>query len=114
MPSHKVTRALIELSGCPLAAPSANLSGRPSPTTAAHVLQDLDSIIPMVVDSGPTSIGVESTVVNIAYKYFEDDEPKPVLLRPGGVTLEQLQQVLPNISVYDLKQHGEWKHGCVL
>ena len=70
-----------------MAAPSANISGSPSPTTAEHVLHDLDGKIDAVIDGGPCTVGLESTVITLA-------EETPVLLRPGAVTLEQLQQVL--------------------
>ncbi|KAG5460712.1 MAG: DHBP synthase RibB-like alpha/beta domain-containing protein [Olpidium bornovanus] len=83
MPAHPLARALIASCGFPLAAPSANASGRPSPTTAAHVLRDLAGRIPMVVDGGPCDVGVESTVLDAL-------RSPPAILRPGGVTYEQL------------------------
>lgn len=86
MPSHPVALALIRAAGLPLAAPSANLSGRPSPTSAQHVLQDMDGRIPLILDGGPCRVGVESTVISLV--------EEPVLLRPGYVTAEQLQEVL--------------------
>ena len=92
MPSHPVARAIIRASGVPLAAPSANASGRPSPTNAMHVLLDLDGKIDAVADSGKCSIGVESTVISLAGKV-------PVLLRPGGITPEQLERVLGKIEI---------------
>ncbi len=92
MPSDEVAHALIAECGCPLAAPSANLSGSPSPTTADHVLFDLDSRIDAVIVSHNCDVGLESTVVSLCC------EP-PRLLRPGGVTLEQLREVLPDIVV---------------
>ena len=92
MPSHPIAHEIIEQSGLPLAAPSANLSGSPSPTTADHVISDLDGRIDAVVVSGRSQVGVESTVVSLCC------EP-PRLLRPGGVTLEQLREVLPDIVV---------------
>lgn len=92
MPSNPVARGLIEASGLPLAAPSANLSGSPSPTTAEHVLFDLDGRIDAVIVSDKCEVGLESTVISLCC------EP-PRLLRPGGVTLEQLQEVLPDIVV---------------
>lgn len=91
MPDHPVALALIEASGLPLAAPSANLSGRPSPTTAAHVLEDLTGRIAGIVDGGPTGVGVESTVVDCTGKI-------PVILRPGGVTREQLEEVVGEVG----------------
>ena len=87
MPGHPAARALIEASGVPFAAPSANLSGSPSPTTAADVLADMDGRIPLILDGGPCDVGVESTVISLA-----NDEP--ILLRPGCITAGQLQQVL--------------------
>lgn len=92
MPSHPVARDVIKASGLPLAAPSANTSGRPSPTKAAHVKQDLDGKIDCIIDGGDCDIGVESTVITL------DTDP-PVLLRPGGVTPEQLESVLGKIEI---------------
>lgn len=92
MPSHPVARAIISQSGVPVAAPSANLSGSPSPTTAQHCIFDLSGQVDMIVDSGWCSVGVESTVVTLA-----GDVPR--LLRPGAVTPEQLRQVLGEIEV---------------
>ncbi len=83
MPDDAIARRLIELAGVPIAAPSANTSGRPSPTAADHVLQDMDGRIEMIVDGGPVGIGVESTIVDVT-------EEIPVLLRPGAVTMEML------------------------
>jgi L-threonylcarbamoyladenylate synthase len=91
MPAHPVALALIRAAGVPIAAPSANLFSRPSPTTARHVLDDLHGRIDMVLDAGPTMIGVESTVVDLTV------EP-PAVLRPGGVTLEALREALPNVT----------------
>lgn len=87
MPSHPVARALISLAGLPIAAPSANLSGSPSPTTAAHVLSDLSGKIDAVVDGGPCEVGVESTVLDLS-------RPLPRLLRPGGISLSALRGTL--------------------
>lgn len=92
MPSDEVAHALIAECGRPLAAPSANLSGSPSPTTADHVLFDLDGRIDAVIVSHNCDVGLESTVVSLCCK-------PPRLLRPGGVTLEQLREVLPDIVV---------------
>ena len=91
-PRCAVTREIIRLSGVPIAAPSANLSGKPSTTTAQHVLHDLDGRIAAIVDDGPCDVGVESTIVAL----FED---RPRLLRPGGVTPEQLREVLGVLDV---------------
>lgn len=92
MPDHPVALALLEVCGLPIAAPSANSSGKPSPTTAGHVLDDLAGKIAGVVDGGATGVGVESTVVDCT-------EEVPVILRPGGVTREQLQAVVGEVRV---------------
>ena len=92
MPSDPVARELIRLAGVPIAAPSANTSGRPSPTRAEHVLQDMDGKIEMIVDGGPVGIGVESTIVDVT-------EEIPTLLRPGDVTMEMLRSVLGETAV---------------
>ncbi|MFC3342666.1 L-threonylcarbamoyladenylate synthase [Paenibacillus abyssi] len=90
MPDHVTALRLIAVSGCPIAAPSANRSGRPSPTRAAHVEEDLAGRIDGLVDSGPTGVGLESTVVEIT----EDGEAVRIL-RPGGIALEALREVVP-------------------
>ena len=92
LPSHPMARALIHESGVPLAAPSANTSGRPSTTTAAHVMHDMDGKIAAVLDGGACGVGVESTVITLALE-------RPRLLRPGGITLEQLRSVLGEVDV---------------
>ena len=94
MPSHPVARAIIKAAGTPLAAPSANTSGMPSPTTAAHVLHDMDGKIAAVVDGGPCEVGVESTVLTLCTRV-------PRILRPGRVTPEDLFDVLGDIEVDD-------------
>lgn len=91
-PSHPVIQAVITAAGCPLAAPSANTSGAPSPTTASHVMHDMSGKIPYVVDGGMCEVGVESTVITVA-------EEVPMLLRPGGITLEQLEEVIGEVRV---------------
>ena len=91
-PSHPVAHALISACGFPLAAPSANRSGTPSPTTASHVMHDFDGVIDGVVECGQSAVGVESTVITLC-------TPHPLLLRPGFVTLEELRQVVPDIQV---------------
>jgi L-threonylcarbamoyladenylate synthase len=93
MPSHVVAHALILAAGIPIAAPSANLFSRPSPTDASHVLADLIGRIDMVVDGGPTRVGVESTVVDLS-------RDPPLVLRPGAVGLEMLRAVIPNVQLY--------------
>ncbi len=92
MPAHSVALGLIRLAGLPVAAPSANASGRPSPTTAAHVLRDLDGRIEAVVDGGPCGVGVESTVLDVTVS-------PPVILRPGGCTLEEIESVVGPVSL---------------
>ncbi len=91
-PDNDVTRAIIRLSGVPIAAPSANLSGKPSTTTAQHVLHDHDGRIDAVVDGGPCRVGVESTIVDLT-------EARPRLLRPGGITPQQLMDVLGDLVI---------------
>lgn len=92
MPSNRVARAVIDRSGCPLAAPSANLSGRPSPTTAQHVIDDLDGRIDGILLSGDCEVGVESTVILLA-------GGQKRLLRPGGVTKEMLESVIGPVDL---------------
>ena len=91
-PSHPTARAVIDAAGVPLAAPSANLSGKPSPTTFLHVREDLTGRVDALLDGGDCDVGVESTVRTLA-------TPVPRLLRPGGVTLSQLRQVLGQVEV---------------
>lgn len=93
-PSEKTICDIITASGLPLAAPSANTSGRPSPTTAAHVIADLEGKIDAVVVGGDCTVGVESTVVSLV-------GDKPRLLRPGAVTPEQLRKILPDLVIDD-------------
>lgn len=92
MPENKVARELIKISDLPLAAPSANLSGSPSPTTADHVIADLDGKIDAVIMSGECAVGVESTVVSLVTN-------PPRLLRPGFITAEQLRETLPDLVI---------------
>ena len=97
-PSHPVTKAVITAADRPLAAPSANTSGSPSPTTAGHVYHDMQGKIPYVLDGGICEVGVESTVITLC-------TPVPMLLRPGGITLEQLETVLGKVDVNDAVLH---------
>ncbi len=90
MPRHAVALALIRKLGSPIAAPSANRFMHVSPTTAQHALADLNGRVPLILDSGPTEVGVESTVLDLT-------TPIPTILRPGGVSLEALQQILPEV-----------------
>jgi L-threonylcarbamoyladenylate synthase len=92
VPLHPVARALIEAAGVPIAAPSANLFSRPSPTQASHVIDDLNGRIDLVVDGGATTIGVESTVLDLT-------RDPPTVLRPGAVTIEMLREVLGRVDV---------------
>lgn len=97
-PAHPLAQSLIRESGTPLAAPSANRSGIPSPTTAQHVLHDMDGRIEAVLDGGECRVGVESTVITLA-------SDRPRLLRPGGVTLEQMEAAIGEIDVDDAVLH---------
>lgn len=92
IPSHPVAQRLLRKCDLPIAAPSANLSGKPSPTTADHVWQDLNGKIAGLLDGGPTGVGVESTVIDCTSEI-------PIILRPGGVTKEQLQEVIGDVMV---------------
>ena len=91
-PSHPLCHAILEAADVPVAAPSGNTSGRPSPTTAAHMWEDMDGKIDAIVDGGPCSVGVESTIIDLT-------ETPARLLRPGGITLEQLRAVLGEVAV---------------
>lgn len=93
MPDNEIALGLIELAGLPIAAPSANLSGRPSPTSFHHVREDMMGRIDMIIDGGPTGIGLESTVLDLSGEI-------PMILRPGGVTIEDLETLIPDI-VFD-------------
>lgn len=93
IPSHPVARALLEAAGLPIAAPSANLFSRPSPTRAEHVAADLNGRIDMIIDGGPTEVGVESTVLDLT------TTPARVL-RPGAVGVEELRELLPDVQVH--------------
>ena len=93
-PSHKVAQQIMKGAGVPIAAPSANLSGSPSPTSAQHVLNDLDGVIDAVVDGGMSEVGLESTVITLV-----TDVPR--VLRPGGITVEQLRDVLGEVEIDD-------------
>ena len=90
LPSHSIANALIKLSGTAIAAPSANLSGSPSPTTAAHCIKDLDGRVDMIIDGGNSMIGIESTVVDLSGEV-------PVVLRPGGITPEDMRGVIGEV-----------------
>lgn len=91
MPSNMIARELIRVSGVPIAAPSANLSGRPSPTDVSHCVEDLSGRVDVILGGGRTDVGLESTVIDMT--------SKPVILRPGGVTFEQLRNVLGDVYI---------------
>lgn len=93
MPKHKVALELIRLSETPIAAPSANLAGKPSPTSAEHVIRDLYGRIDVIIDAGSTAVGLESTVLDLTTDI-------PQILRPGGVTYEDLKRVLGKVEVH--------------
>lgn len=92
VPAHPVAQAVLRAAGVPVAAPSANTFSRPSPTQAAHVLADLDGRVDLIIDGGPTDIGLESTVLDLTV------DP-PLVRRPGGVSLEALREVLPDVQL---------------
>lgn len=92
MPNHPVALALIEASGTYIAAPSANASGRPSPTTAEHVAEDLSGKIPMILDGGSVSVGIESTIIDLT-------EEVPMILRPGYITKSMLEEVIGTVEM---------------
>jgi len=92
MPSDPIAHALIRKAGVPIAAPSANTSGRPSPTLASHVMEDMNGRIDMVLDGGPVGIGLESTIVDLTEKV-------PAILRPGAITLPMLEEVLGTVEL---------------
>lgn len=107
MPSHKTAKLLIEYSGCPIAAPSANLSGKPSPTTAEHTLDDMDGRIDAIICGADCQVGIESTVVDM-----RNDEP--VILRPGRITAEEVSNAIggkvlihPSLKIRDMSQKNE-------
>lgn len=92
MPRHAVARALLASANLPIAAPSANRFGRPSPTRAAHVRDDLDGRVDLILDAGPTEMGVESTVLDLT-------QTPPAILRPGGVSREKLARILGDVTL---------------
>lgn len=98
-PSHPVAHRLIELAGVPIAAPSANLSGKPSPTCAEHVIQDLSGRVDMILDGGDCEIGLESTIVKV------DGDDEITLLRPGGITYDALCMVIGTVNVAPAVTH---------
>lgn len=105
VPSHPIAHRLIELSGVPIAAPSANRSGRPSTTTVEHVIEDMDGRVDMILNGGPSDIGLESTIV------LPKDDTTLILLRPGAITVEMLEEegftVILDKAVTELLKEGE-------
>ena len=95
MPSHPVAAEMLRVSGLPVAAPSANTSGRPSPTLAQYCREDLDGRVDMIIDGGQVGLGLESTIIDLT-------DTTPVILRPGFVTWEKLQEVLGNVNAGSL------------
>jgi L-threonylcarbamoyladenylate synthase len=106
VPSHKIARDLLRATGRPIAAPSANPSGKISPTTANHVLEGLNGQIAAVLDGGRCAIGIESTVVDVS-------GPNPVLLRPGGISFEKISKVLGSLSKLHEKQEAPKSPGML-
>ena len=98
MPNHPVALALLQQLGEPVAAPSANKSGKPSPTKAEHVADDLKGIIPLIIDGGATGIGLESTVLDVTLN-------PPVILRPGGITKEMIETVIGEVVEPTIAEH---------
>lgn len=96
IPNHDMAREFIDLCGVPIAAPSANKSSRLSPTSAEAVLEDMNGLIPLILDGGSSSVGIESTVLSLV-------NDKPIILRPGIITLKMLSTVLPNCTNYNGK-----------
>ena len=94
IPAHPVAQVLLRESGLPVAAPSANTSGKPSPTTAQHVYHDMNGKLPIILDGGESQVGLESTVITLAGDI-------PTVLRPGGITPEMLLEVLPEVRMAD-------------
>lgn len=92
LPSHPIAQAMLRVAGLPVAAPSANRSGRPSPTRAEHVLEDMNGRVDVILDGGPCGIGVESTVVDCT-------SARPKVLRPGGVTPQDLERVVGSVDI---------------
>ncbi|MBM3300675.1 MAG: threonylcarbamoyl-AMP synthase, partial [Deltaproteobacteria bacterium] len=95
MPNHLIAQALISEADVPIAAPSANLAGRPSPTTAQHVLDDLSGRIEVLIDGGEVGFGVESTVLDVTVN-------PPTILRPGPITVGELRQILGRVEVHPI------------
>ena len=99
MPDHPMALSLIKESKCPIAAPSANLFGYLSPTTAEHVREQLGDQVDFILNGGPCSVGVESTIVSFLRN-------KPRLLRPGGVTLEEIESIVGKVEINSIKDRS--------
>ena len=99
MPENEIARALIAAAGVPVAAPSANLSGKPSPTAFRHAFDDMNGRVDMIIDGGDCDIGIESTVVDTT-------SDTPTVLRPGGITAEMLREILPDTEIEEHKKEG--------
>ena len=93
MPSHNVALSLIEECSFPIAAPSANISGKPSPTSFEHVFEDLNGRVDLIIDSGESNIGLESTILDVTGE-------KPMILRPGGITIENIKRIVNNVEMH--------------
>lgn len=104
MPSNPIAKGLIVASGVPIAAPSANIFGRPSPTDASHVIDDLDGRIDLVLDGGKTEIGVESTVIEVI-------DGKVIVLRPGGTSIEDLKEIVGKVEVHTIEEERKKSPG---
>ncbi|WP_010099456.1 L-threonylcarbamoyladenylate synthase [Ornithinibacillus scapharcae] len=102
IPSHPVALALLKVCDVPIAAPSANLSGKPSPTTADHVWEDLNGRIAGIVDGGPTGVGVESTIIDCT-------QETPSILRPGGISKEEIEEIVGKVLVDPALDNGDTK-----
>ena len=92
MPSNEIARSLIRLAKTPIAAPSANTSGRPSPTQAEHVWEDLNGKVNAIIDGGPVGIGLESTIIDVTGSV-------PMILRPGAITMEMVKEVVGKVEL---------------
>lgn len=99
MPEHKIARELIEQANTPIAAPSANLSGKPSPTAFCHAFADMNGRVDAIIDGGESDIGIESTVIDTT-------SMPPMVLRPGGITAEMLKKIIPDVAVEEHKKEG--------
>jgi L-threonylcarbamoyladenylate synthase len=109
-PAHELARTLIRTAGVPIAAPSANRFGAISPTTAAHVIEQFGDQLPIVLDDGPCRIGVESTVVS----FVDSADGRPTLLRPGGISLEELEAIVGKLQLHTHEESNPASPGQLL